>query len=265
MALPVEPVVRPAALAGQENGRLADDVLTDIPGLDGGPTVRLVGPAASAWRALSAAALEAGHVLKAVGPHDSYRPFATQERIFLARYTTQPLPGRPQKRFRGQTFFQLPNTAAAAVPGTSNHGLGLAVDTGVEADGDPSAESIDQATVDWLVANERNFGFSHELQSEPWHIRYFAGDALPEAVQAFERFGHVQEDDMPLNDEDIEKVKTALRLTLNEGTGKGQRHWAGTMVATLGGVQSANLDLDKLAGAIERLSQRVAALEAKLP
>jgi hypothetical protein len=263
MALPVEPVIRPAALLGQENGRL-DGVLVDVPGLAGGPTVRLVAPAARAWRALTAAALQAGHTLKASGPHDSYRPFETQERIFLDRYTTDPLPGRPTRQFRGKTFFQRPGTAKAAVPGTSNHGFGLAVDTGIEVDGDPQAESIDQAAVDWLVDNERRFGFSHELESEPWHIRYFAGDDVPDAVLEAERSGHILEDDMPLSDADIEKVKTAMRLTLNEGTGKGQRHWAGTMVATLGGIQANDRDLKKLAGAVERLTERVAELEARL-
>jgi hypothetical protein len=265
MALPVEPVIRPAALAGQQNGRFDDDVLVDVPGLAGGPTVRLVAPAARAWRALTAAGRQAGHTLKAVGPHDSYRPFATQERIFLERYTTDPLPGRHTKQFRGKTFFQKPGTNVAAVPGNSNHGLGLAVDTGIEVDGDPRAERIDQVTVDWLVANERRFGFSHELQSEPWHIRYFAGDDVPDAVLELERSGLTAlEDDMPLSDADIEKFKIAMRLTLNEGTGKGQTHWPGTMVAILGGIQANDRGLKSLAGAVERLTQRVTELEAKL-
>lgn len=62
-----------------------------------------------------------------------------------------------------------------AVPGSSWHNYGVAIDI-ANATG---------ARLAWLLANEAKFGFSHELDSEPWHIRYVAGDAVPEAVQAW--------------------------------------------------------------------------------
>lgn len=189
MTLPVANLVRPALLNGVQNGRIDAALLYDTPGEDGGPTVRLVRPAARAWRALTAAARTAGHTLKASGPADSYRPYEVQERIFRQRYTTTPLAGRPSRVWNGVTWWQKPGTAAAAVPGTSNHGWGLAVDVGVELDGDAGTESIDPAAVAWLVANTATFGFSAELQSEPWHWRYVTGDHIPAAVLDYEQGG----------------------------------------------------------------------------
>jgi LAS superfamily LD-carboxypeptidase LdcB len=58
----------------------------------------------------------------------------------------------------------------AAVPGTSNHGWGLACDVwNVGQNG----------RLEWLLDNAKRFGFSWEVQSEPWHIRYVLGDDLP--------------------------------------------------------------------------------------
>lgn len=186
MALPIHEVVRPAALANQANGRLPDDILVTVPGQQGGPAVRLVAVAARAWRALEAAALAAGHVLKATSGGDSYRSYAAQDSLFRSRYTTTRLAGRPTKSWLGLTWWQRPDMAEAAVPGTSNHGWGLAVDIGEESDGDSGVESISQATVDWLSANAAAYGWSAELQSEPWHWRWWAGDAIPVAVLVFE-------------------------------------------------------------------------------
>lgn len=187
MSLPVLPMVRPASLYGQRNGLLSASILEETPGQAGGSGVLLVKPAARAWRALCAAAARDGHVLKIGWPNSAYRPYADQERIFRDRYTTTYLPGRPSKLWQGRRWYQRPGTAVAAVPGTSNHGWGLAVDVGEERDGDAGTESVDSGTVAWLVANEHRFGFSHELQSEPWHIRYVTGDSIPPAVLAFER------------------------------------------------------------------------------
>jgi LAS superfamily LD-carboxypeptidase LdcB len=63
--------------------------------------------------------------------------------------------------------------APLAVPGTSNHNLGIAVDI-ANASG---------KRLEWMLANAHKYGFSWELQSEPWHIRYVAGDDIPEAVK----------------------------------------------------------------------------------
>lgn len=180
--LPIREVKRPAILARQSNGKLSDAILDDTVGQ--GPTVRLVLPAARAWRALSAAALAGGHILKATSLYDSYRPYEVQEAIFRTRYRRV---GWDSGLWWDDSYWvKLDGFAAAAIPGTSNHGWGLAVDIGEEKDGDSGVESIDEATVLWLVANADRFGFSGELQSEPWHWRYFAGDAIPAAVLDYE-------------------------------------------------------------------------------
>lgn len=186
MAYPVQPLTRPKALTGQTNGRLNASILTSTPGRAGGLDVLLVDVASRAWRALAAAAADNGHTLKLSGGGCAYRPYATQERIFQERYTTTPLAGRPTKTWQGVTWWQRPGTAVAAVPGTSNHGWGLAVDVGEERDSDLATEPLDSDTLNWLLANEERFGWSHEVQSEPWHLRYFPGDQIPRAVLDFE-------------------------------------------------------------------------------
>ncbi len=175
MAYPIRDVVRPTVLTGQTNGRLTSGLMT-TPGLAGGPVVSLVEPAARAWRALTAAAAAAGHTLQATSSVDSYRPYAVQESTFRARYTTTRLAGRPSVVWSGRTWWQRAGTAAAAVPGTSNHGWGLAVDV-ANASG---------ALLAWLLVGGDLYGWSWELQSEAWHIRYCDGDRVPAAVLAHE-------------------------------------------------------------------------------
>jgi hypothetical protein len=179
---PMHAVTLPAALNGQPNGKI-DALMVPTPGLSDGPTVYLVAPAARAWRAMCAAALAAGHTLTTTSLYDSYRPYAVQESTFRARYQTTPIAGAARKTWNGQTWYQRPGTAVAAVPGTSNHGLGLAGDVA----------NVDSA-LSWLLVNAGRFGWSWELTSEPWHLHYYPGDAIPAAVLANE------EDDMQVND-----------------------------------------------------------------
>jgi hypothetical protein len=185
VALPIRTLTRPAALQGQQNGRLDPGILKATAGQAGGLTVELVEPAARGWRALTAAAKKAGHVLKQSAPGCSYRPYAVQERIFRERYTTVNN-GTPGRMWNGRYWYKKPGVAAAAVPGTSNHGWGLAVDLGEERDGDSGTESVDAGTVAWLIDNAHTYGYSAELQSEPWHWRWYVGDAIPPAVRAYE-------------------------------------------------------------------------------
>lgn len=201
MVLPIRTVVRPAVLAGQSNGLLPASILVDTPGVAGGPLVRLVTPAARAWRALTAAGERAGHDLMATSVVDSYRPYAVQENVFRQRYTTAYIPGVEAKVWLGTTWYKRSGYASAAVPGTSNHGWGLAVDV-AHASG---------VLLDWLVAHAPAYGWSWELQSEPWHIRYCTGDAIPAAVLTYE------ENDV-VTPEDIEAIaKRTKTLILSDG------------------------------------------------
>lgn len=103
--------------------------------------------AAAAYRAMSAAF--AGAFGPALCITDSYRSYGSQVTLY------------------GQ------KPALAAVPGTSNHGWGLAVDLcgGVE--------SYSTAQYAWMVANAGRFGFIHPTwadpgngREEPWHWEY---------------------------------------------------------------------------------------------
>lgn len=184
---PTRTVVLPAELRGQLNGRLPDEILVSVPAPVPQPLVRLAHAPARAWLAMRAAALVVGLVLEATSAADSYRLYAIQERIFRERYTTTRLPGRPTKVWNGVTWWQRPGTAVAAVPGTSNHGLALAIDL-----------ITSPAILAWLLEHAERFGFSWELQSEPWHLHYFAGDNIPAAVLAYENgtTNPPEEDDM---------------------------------------------------------------------
>lgn len=174
--LPIQSVIYPKALQGQTNGEI-DPALMGNSGTRG---MLLLQVAIPAWQALVASAAQAGHVLDATG---MYRSYDQQVALFTSRYVTPPVAGATEiKKWNGQSWSKKPGVASAAVPGTSNHGWGLAIDTAEQSDSDPEAESIDQPTLDWMVGNAARFGFSWELQSEPWHIRYVAGDNIPQAV-----------------------------------------------------------------------------------
>lgn len=226
MKLPVRSVSMPAALRGKLNGRLPASVLAKVPGLDGSPDVWLARPADRAWRAMAAAAQQAGHTFKISHQNSAYRPHRDQERIFRARYYPSILGTR---RWQGQRWRKRSGVAAAAVPGTSNHGWGLAVDIGEERDFDPAAESISTSGVQWLIGNAARFGWSAEIQSERWHWRYFAGDAIPAAVLEFERSNHPEEDTMILlHDTDSNTFRVAVP---GEGSAviTDPTHWAGVI------------------------------------
>jgi cell wall-associated NlpC family hydrolase len=128
---------------GYPNGLIPPSALCPV-GVGGH---RLRCDAAAAYRALSAA-FEAGTGAP-LCITDSYRSYAGQVDLY----------GR--------------KPALAAVPGTSNHGWGLAVDLcgGVERFG--------TAQYAWMVANAGRFGFLHPTwadpgngREEPWHWEY---------------------------------------------------------------------------------------------
>lgn len=97
-----------------------------------------------------------------VGFHKVLNPSKSYWRLKIIGYTLSGSPRYP---------------AMAAVPGTSNHGLGLAIDLAI---GTPqTAQGVNAADRAWLEANIHRFGFSYESLSEPWHVRYVIGDACP--------------------------------------------------------------------------------------
>lgn len=189
MRYPIAPVVRPSDLTGTTNGKLPSNLLTPVKPNE---KWQMHHVAARAWEAMRSEAWKDGIKLSVSG--NPYRSYDRQAELFNQRYTSTFTPGvntqQDQRVWNGKRYYKRLGVAAVAVPGTSNHGWGLAVDTAIDADGDLGFEwppkSIDQNTINWLLANAAKYGFSWELQSEPWHLRYVAGNNVPQAVLDFE-------------------------------------------------------------------------------
>jgi peptidoglycan hydrolase-like protein with peptidoglycan-binding domain len=176
----------PTSLGGQSNGEL-DDYLLVKPGFPGRPLGRLHTLASRAWRAMAAAVLEAhGETLTITSTPDGYRSYEVQVATFRNRYTTTVLPGRPTKWWNGVRWYQKPGTAMAATPGNSNHGWGIAADACWYRGTAVVSITSNMAAFNWLLLNAFRFGFAWESNAEPWHIRYWAGDDVPQAVLDFE-------------------------------------------------------------------------------
>jgi hypothetical protein len=125
----------PPELRAYGNGRIPREALETI----GIGQHRLATAAAQAFKAMRTAAAAEG---VDVGITDSYRPY--DEQVDLVR----------RKGLYSQGGY-------AAVPGTSPHGWGLAVDVDVSPDG-----------LAWLRANAARFGFVECVPREPWHWEY---------------------------------------------------------------------------------------------
>lgn len=126
----------PVSLQRHGNGRLPAAELTPI----GQDNHRLYGPAASTYTAMRDAAAREGIALRIT---DSYRDYAQQ--VDLAA--------------RKGLFS---NGGLAAVPGTSNHGWGMAIDANVN----------DPRTLAWMRTNAGRFGWVGQIEREPWHWEY---------------------------------------------------------------------------------------------
>ena len=132
--------------AGYANGRLPSSALCELPG---GVDERLRPAAARSFVALSAAYAQAlGRPPCVI---DGYRTLGEQQQL-----------RRTRPRF-------------AARPGSSEHGLGLAVDLGCGMLSSRSAETA------WMRSNAARFGWVHPVwarpggsRPEPWHWEYVA-------------------------------------------------------------------------------------------
>lgn len=130
------PMPVPTELATYGNGTLPPSELESI----GQGGHRLFKPAAEAWKQAVAAARVDGIDLTVT---DSYRSYDQQ--VELAQ----------RKGLYG-------DGGLAAVPGTSNHGWGLAVDADVRQ----------KAALQWLQGNGHRFGFVQAVPREPWHWEF---------------------------------------------------------------------------------------------
>lgn len=192
-ALSIRPIkALPAELqCGARNGALGADVLADV-----GHGGRLSLTTARAWNAMFVAMSADGFTgdrALTFTPGGTYRPLAAQEWVFGQRYEITDQTARKESgdRFYLGSWWRIkrnrlgrPAFAPVAVPGTSNHGLGIAVDTALGAS--PATATSISPALWWLNDHAHEFGFSWELASEPWHLRYVEGPDLPPRVLAIE-------------------------------------------------------------------------------
>lgn len=125
----------PIALKAYGNGKIPDSALSSIAGGDGH---QLWAPAARSFEALRAAAAADGVTM---GITDSYRTYESQ--VDLAA----------RKGLYAQG-------GLAAVPGTSRHGWGMALDL-----------RLDSSAQAWMQEHADEYGFS-TIAREPWHWEY---------------------------------------------------------------------------------------------
>lgn len=149
---------------GQRNGQIVSSLMTVVLGY------RMHPAAAVSFIAMRAACFLATGVW--LGISDAYRPYAEQERVFRARYT----PGHTSGiRWAGTYWRKRPGQAAAAVPGYSNHGWGLALDIN-------NYGSTSGRVFRWLLDHAGAFGWSWATGrnvGEPWHWEYVGSLARP--------------------------------------------------------------------------------------
>ena len=144
------------------NGEIPTSALTPLS--VGGHLLSAPAAAFEEWRRQAAAG---GRVLTITSTADAYRVLAVQERVFLQRYIPQATGGgiySDIRWYRGVRYVRR-HGAAAAVPGTSNHGRGLAIDV---ANVGPFGGKFHE----WLLKSGPALGWSNtegRSVGEPWH------------------------------------------------------------------------------------------------
>ena len=144
-------------------------------------------PAAQQFNKMYNAALAAGFKLRNVG---DYRSFASQLAMFRDRYVLENTGTGVTRTFEGKTWYLKRGKAPSATPDPtglrgSNHGWGLAIDLGYEANGRLTA--MGGECFKWMCANAPKYGFSLQgnnaasKEFEAWHWQYCLGDSIPNA------------------------------------------------------------------------------------
>ena len=181
MTLPVKKLVMPSDLKRAKNGKLPPQLLRRIQ-----PSGRMHHLAAISWAVLRELASAEGLDLVHVG---DYRPYEQQLALFESRMKPYPNAKRDKqvvRTFNGAKWY-LHTGAPVATPGTSNHGWGLAIDAALKTKGKRGGivsittkpRIAKRSGLQFLLAEAPSLGWSWELQSEPWHIRYVAGNKTP--------------------------------------------------------------------------------------
>ena len=108
--------------------------------------------------------------MPAGGLNSSYRPTSLQRAIFLARYQTTKVayarvlgvPRYDRLVYNGRAYYRKPGMAMAAVPGTSIHEQGRALDIATAS-----------AAWAWMNKHGKRRGWRRSVRSEKWHWEYF--------------------------------------------------------------------------------------------
>jgi D-alanyl-D-alanine carboxypeptidase len=145
---------------------IPDDYDPDLVGIDSGLMLNF--RAAHAWREMQAAALADGVSLWAIS---AYRSNESQTRNFNNRMQEHINAGLSEEEAHALTAVWI------AIPGTSEHELGLAID--INSLGESFEDTQEFA---WMMENSADFGFilryprgtTHitGINYEPWHYRY---------------------------------------------------------------------------------------------
>lgn len=153
----------PISLRLQGNGKLKTDQLA--PTLGGGALYKY---AAVAFNFMYDNAKKDGLELDNWG---TYRTYEKQVSMFLDRFSTSPTGRDPviTAQWQGRTWWLKKGKSPCAVPGTSPHGWGMAIDV-----------NYTEGRLDWLKTKCPLYGFGWETQDnskywEPWHIVYGKG------------------------------------------------------------------------------------------
>lgn len=158
-----------ATYAGKtySNGSVPASLLAPLDG-DNYGNAELRRDAAASWnRARAEVKAKTGITLTVRGWN---RSLAEQERFFFQRYRRQARGGLDPRWYKGARYVRFTG-APAAIPGTSNHGLGLAVDVvdfGV-------AGTLGNARRAASIAILKRHGWTDEEGqsiAEPWHLVY---------------------------------------------------------------------------------------------
>jgi len=190
--LQVKPVTLPVKAGPLTNGKLTPCQLTSLFCQGWGP-LQVHPEAKRAYEAMFIICKnETGAQLSASSPGDAYRSLTAQENVFRQRYTETYVPVRnvltDGRTWNGKRWYKRAGVAPVAVPGTSNHGYGLALDTAIWSGGKIIGITADPKVWAWVQANALSFGLSWESQSEPWHLRLTVGDNTAQRVLDIEAF-----------------------------------------------------------------------------
>lgn len=171
MKYPYKKLVVPNELRDLANGKIPKGIMKAIK--TGG---LMYSPAADAFNRLYETAEAAGIYLADVG---DYRPYDKQLALFNDRYRDTPQDRKPvvTRQWKDKTWYLRKGCAPAGVPGTSNHGYGLAIDL-AEKDKKGQVISLTTKTQKWLCINAPANGFylqgndPKSPEFEVWHWQY---------------------------------------------------------------------------------------------